>query len=130
MPKTQWKSYFGIIFNRSTNRFRGMHQGYNIHEDRAETVKYCMNIGSEKLNVLTRVGSRRRNQVDGEIHQVDILPTAKMLAIGTKVFTAPPNELWDHRYRYSQFEHLAYDPTTWSELDDVKWEDMVPSNTF
>jgi len=130
MPKAQWKSYHGIIFNRSTNRFRGMHQGYNIHEDRQETIKYCINIGSEKLNVLTREGTFRRNQVDGEIHQVQVLPVAKALAIGTKVFTAPPNELWDFRKRYSQFEHLAYDPTTWSELEAVTWEDQIPSSTF
>jgi hypothetical protein len=107
-----------------------MHQGFNIHEDRQETIKYCMNIGSEKLNVLTREGSLRRNQVDGEIHQVEVLPIAKALAIGSKVFTAPPNELWDFRKRYSQFESLNYDPTTWSELDAVTWEDSIPSSTF
>jgi len=130
MAKTQWKPYSGIIFNRSTRRFRGMHQGWNIHEDLKETVKYCMNIGSERLNIFTRLGTLRRNKVNGEIHHVDILPTSKMLAVGTKVFSAPPNELWDYRYRYSQFESLAYDPTKWSELDEVKWEDMVPSSTF
>ena len=130
MPKTQWKPYFGIIFNRSSNRFRGMHQGYSIHEDRGETLKYCINIGSDKLNVHTRIGTFRRNQVDGEIHQVEVLPSAKALAVGTKIFTAPPNELWDYRYRWSQFDSLEYNPRTWGDASDDTWEEVTPSNTF
>jgi len=72
----------------------------------------------------------RRNQVDGVIHQVEVLPNSKALAIGTKVFTAPPNELWDYRYRWSQFESLEYDPTTWNDVDELTWEDFNLTNTF
>lgn len=129
MP-TKWKKYQGQIFNRSEQRFRGVHQGFSIMEDHEQTARFMMNFGTETLGLQPREGSRRRNQVDAEIHNVELLPTAKMLAVGTSVFAAPPNELWDNRYRYSQFEHLAYDPTTWSELTDVEWQDRIPSNTF
>ena len=130
MPKTQWKPYFGIVFGRHDNRFRGLHQGYSIHEDRREQVRYCMNIGAELLNIHTRTGSFRRNQVDGEIHEVAVLPSQKALAVSGKVFVTSPNELWDYRYRYSQFEHTEYDPQTWSDLDASTWEELIPSNTF
>jgi hypothetical protein len=99
-------------------------------EDNQSFARFMINLGSDRLVVETRLGSRRRNQVNGEIHHVEVLPTAKMLSVDDKVFAAPPNELWDNRYRYSQFESLAYDPTTWSEWTDVAWEDRIPSNTF
>ena len=104
--------------------------GYSLMEDNRTFARYMMNFGSRRLSLVPRDGAHRRNQVDGEIHQVDILPSAKLLAVGTKIYASPPNELWDNRTRYSQFEHLKYDPTTWGELDEVTWEDRVPSNSF
>ena len=129
MP-TKWKPYYGIIFNRSESRFRGLHQGYSVMEDNPQFARYAINFSPSRLNLQTRDGTIRRNQVDDEIHQVEVLPSAKLLAIGTSVFAAPPNELWDYRMRYSQFEELAYDPTKWSELTDVTFEDRIPINTF
>lgn len=128
--KTLWKAFFGIIFNRSEDRFRGLHQGYSILEDNRNFARFMMNISPRRLIISPRDGTRRRNQVNGEIHHVDVLPSAKLLAIGTQVFSAPPNELWDNRMRFSQFDHIEYDPTTWSDLDDVTWEDLSPSSTF
>lgn len=129
MPTT-WKPYHAIIFSRSENRFRGLHQGYSVMEDNQSFSRFMINFGSRRLSLIVRDGTKRRNQIDGEIHQVHILPTAKMLAISDKVFAAPPNELWDFRMRWSQFENLAYDPTTWSEWNEVEWQDRIPSNTF
>ena len=122
---SRWKTYNPVIFGRFDRTWRGMHQGFGPFLTTEQFVRDCINAGPDTNELSQRWGVRRCNRlrVGETLHNVTVNPSAKCLALGSEVYTAPPQELWDHRRRYSQFADLAYDPTTWEDLEAETWED-------
>jgi hypothetical protein len=126
---SRWKTYSPTIFGRFDRTWRGMHQGFGPMLETEQFVRTVTNAGVQSNELSQRWGVVRRNQIVDSINSVHVNPTAKVLSIGTAIYTAPPQELYDFRRQYSQFADFDYDPTTWNDLEDDTWEDWeaIPS---